>query len=249
MKMMLESVRVRLLLIPFAAAALTVGCGQTAMQSPTGPSSTSGSGTFLTDGSADLSVRASSAGEFGTLDKGGNGQGKHTGGDESDQGNGKKPEDAGDHGRSHEARVVGFVSANANGVLTVNGMSVSAGPGAVIRHGNRILTVADIHVGDHVEARGAMDGTTLVATEIKVQETDRDDDEEEPAGENTISGLSSTSGCPSLSFMVGTKQVNTNAGTIFENVTCAALANGAEVTIEGITQVDGSITATKVILQ
>ncbi len=72
------SVRMRLLLIPFAAAALTVGCGEgNVLQSPTGPSSTLGSGTSLTADDADgVVATAASTDEFGTLAKCGNGKGK-----------------------------------------------------------------------------------------------------------------------------------------------------------------------------
>jgi hypothetical protein len=85
--MTLEPVRLRLLLIGFAAAALTVGCGDgNALQSPTGPSDALASSTFLTGDSADGAATASTAGEFDTLDKGGKGNGNGNGGG---NGNGK----------------------------------------------------------------------------------------------------------------------------------------------------------------
>lgn len=113
------SVRTRLLLIPFAAAALTVGCGEgNVLQSPTGPSSTLGSGTSLSPDDADgVVATAASTDEFGTLAKGGNGKGNGNGnGGGSDEGesnsgpgNGHKPEaPGGGPGRSHEDRVVGL---------------------------------------------------------------------------------------------------------------------------------------------
>src|SRR5687767_3336961 len=131
------SVRKRLLLVPFAAAALTVGCGEGhVLQSPTGPSSTLASGTSLTaDDTEGVVATAASTGEFGTLAKGGNGKG---GGkkpdddgdvaDSSGPGNGNKPESpgGGGPGRSHEDRVVGFVSATTFDSLTVNGITVKA---------------------------------------------------------------------------------------------------------------------------
>jgi len=259
MKMTLGSVRLRLLLVPFAAAALTVGCGEgNILQSQTGPSGTLGSGASLTDDAAGGTATASSADTFGTLAKGGNpggkkpadadepGQGKKP--DDADgPGQGKKPEDAGNPGRSHEAKVVGFVSAKFGDTLTVNGITVVAGPGAVIRHGNRTLTMADIEVGDHLQARGTMEGTALVATEIKVQDTGNDnDDVDEAELKGPVSGLSSTALCPVVTFMIGTTKVTTSAATVFDDVTCATLANGAIVEVEGATQADGSILATKV---
>jgi hypothetical protein len=87
--------------------------------------------------------------------------------------------------------VVGFVSAKIGDTLMVNGVPVVAGPNAIIRHGNRQLTMADIEVGDHLQARGTIEGTTLVASEIKVQDTGNDNDDViEAEVEGTISGLS-----------------------------------------------------------
>src|SRR5688500_5756495 len=259
------SVRKRLLLIPFAAAALTVGCGEgQLLQSPTGPSGMSGSGTFLTD-DADSSVAtaAVSADDFGTLAKGGNGKGggKRPDDDDADTGNsgpgnGKPPENpGGGPGRSQEDRVVGFVTAEAGDTLTVNGITITAAPDAVIRHGHREMTMAEIGVGDHIVARGTLTGTTFVAIEIKVQNTNGEDDDDigEPIAplRGTISALTpvAPTGCPLVTFMIGTQLVKTTATTTFDDVTCAALANGALVEVTGTTAADGSITATKVELQ
>jgi hypothetical protein len=257
MKVTLELVRLRRLLTLFAAIALSVGCGEGKLQSLTGPSGTPGSTTFLTGDASDGTATASSTGAFDTLGKGGNGGGKEKDKDKSkdddpsgtpDDDAGKKPgDDDGGPGRSHEARVVGFVSAKAGDTLTVNGVAVVAGRDAVIRHGNRTLTMADIEVGDHIQARGAMEGTTLVATEIKVEDTGRDnDDVNEAEIEGTISGLSATTSCPVVTFTIGTTKVTTSAATVFDDVTCATLANNALVEVEGIRQPDGSILAKKV---
>jgi hypothetical protein len=261
------SVRMRLLLIPFAAAALTVGCGEgTVLQSPTGPSSTLGSGTSLTADDADgVVATAASTDEFGTLAKGGNGKGKGNGNggggsDDSDDsanrgpGNGNKPDGPGGPGRSHEDRVVGFVSATTFDSVTVNGITITAGTDAVIRHGNRRLTMGDIGVGDHLQARGTMTGTSLVAIEIKVQNTNGEDDDnvgDAATLRGAISGLSPTAGCPAtpLTFMIGTTKVTTSATTEFNDVACTALANGALVEVTGTVAADGSIAATKVEFQ
>ena len=255
--------RMRLLVIPFAAAVLTVGCGEgTVLQSPTGPSSTLGSGASLTADDADSVVAtAASTDEFGTLAKGGNGKGKGNGGDSDDSddnanrgpGNGNKPDGPGGPGRSHEDRVVGFVSATTFNSVTVNGITITAGPDAVIRHGNRSLTMGDIGVGDHLQARGTMTGTSLVAIEIKVQNTNGEDDDnvgDAATLKGAISGLSATAGCPTtpVTFMIGTTKVTTSATTVFDDVACTALANGALIEVTGTVAADG-IAATKVELQ
>lgn len=242
MTLTLESARLRLLLVTFAATALTVGCGGgNVLQSPTGPSGTVNSASSV---SSDTSS-ASSADVFDTLDKGGNPGGKKPG-EAGGSEHGKGPGDAGDHGRGHDDKVVGFVSAKFADTLTVNGTTVAGGPGVVIRHGNRTLTMADIQVGDHIQARGTMDGTTLVATEIKVEDTGNDNDETEAEIKGTVSAFSGTATCPAATFTVGTTKVTTSATTVFDDVTCATLANGAIVEVEGTTQADGSILASKV---
>ena len=245
----MPSVRMRLLLVPVAAASLAVGCGDGhVLQSPTGPSASTESSTLL---SADDVAAATSSDEYSALAKGGNGKG---GGQKPDDG---APSDSsgpgnGGPGRSHEQRVVGFVSANNGDTIVVNGTTIAAGLGAVIRHGNRTLTLADIAVGDHVQARGAMEGLTLVAVEIKVQDTGNDNEGPDPNAadiEGSISGLSAVSGCPVVTFMIGTTKITTSATTTFDDVTCAALTNGATVEVEGTKQLDGSILATAVELE
>jgi hypothetical protein len=246
--MMLESVRLRLLVVPFAAAALTVGCGEGTLQSPTGPSGVAGATTFSTAGEGDLAASAASAGEFRLLGKGGNGKGRGGGSANDDDDTTENPALTDGPGRSHQARVVGFVTGNSGDTLTVDGTSIVAGVDAVIRHGNRELTLADIEVGDHIQARGVLEGLTLVAEEIKVQDTGHDNDPTAGASEieGAISGISAVSGCPVVTFMIGTTQVTTSATTTFDDVTCATLANGALVEVEGARQADGSIVATRV---
>ena len=242
MRPTVESVRLQLLLMVVTAAVLAVGCGEgSVLESSTGPSSTLSASAALAD-DGDGVVMASSAGEADTLKKGGTGNG-----------NG----DGGGPGRSHEAKVVGFVSDKSGDTLTVRGTTVVAGSGALIRHGNRTLTMGDIHGGDHVQARGEMDGATLVAVEIKVQDTGRDndgdedddDDGDETELEGTISDLSSAGNCPAVTFMIGGRKVTTSASTTFDDVSCANLANNARVEVEGIKQADGSVLATRVELE
>jgi len=263
------SVRMRLLLVPFAAAALTVGCGEGhVLQSPTGPSGTAGSGTFLTADDADGTVvTAASTDEAGTLAKGGNGKGNGNGngngnsggGSDSDDnesnsgpGNGNKPDNGGGGpGRSHEDRVVGFVSATTVDSVTVNGVIIKVAPGAVIRHGNRSLTLDNIGVGDHLQARGTRTGDTLLAIEIKVQNTNGEDDDEgdDLEIEGAVAGFTGAASCPAATFTIGTTTIKTSAATVFDDVTCATLADGALVEVHGTRQADNSILATKVELQ
>jgi uncharacterized protein DUF5666 len=53
-------------------------------------------------------------------------------------------------------------------------------------------------------------------------------------------------GCPAVSFMVQGTRVNTNSATVFDDITCATLANGVQVEAEGQRQSDGSVLASRV---
>jgi hypothetical protein len=242
-----------LLLVPCAAAMLTLGCGQgNTLLSPTAPTGTIGSTALITDGTPDMATTASSGGDFTTLEKGGNGKDKGKGGGDSSESDSDESHQGVPGGPSHGDRgeLSGFVTAVTGDSLTVRGITVMVEDTTLIRHGNRILTIADIHVGDHVQARGILDGTTLVASEIKVEDTDHDDDDGEGNDEadvkGTVSGLTGT--CPSVTFNVSTTSVTTNSSTVFDGVTCEALT-GALVEVEGERQSNGSILATEVELE
>jgi hypothetical protein len=243
-------VRPRLLLVPCAAAILAIGCGQSSL-SPTGPSGVPGS-TALSTGD---SVLASTSDTFSALGRGGGGGGNNGGGGNGNgNGNGKggdeslQPEN-GSPGRSHQARVSGFVTSVGAGTLTADGVTIEVSAETVIRHGNDSLLLSDIEVGDHVQARGTMDGTTLEAIEIKVEDTDGpgedDDDDADARVQGTISGLTGTC-AGGLTFTIGTTSVTTNALTEFKNAGCSFLVNGATVAVKGTAQPNGSIVASRI---
>lgn len=228
------------LMVPSLVAVLTAACGQgSATLSPTGPTASPADSNL----SADVVTGVDSV---TTRFRGGKGKG----GGDSDENPGNGKPDAGEKENGKPENVFhgelsGFVTAVSGTALTVRGTSVTPTPDAVIRHGHRILLFSSIAIGDHVQARGMMTEGVLVASEIKVEQTSREGGD---AGEvhGVISGLSSTTGCPVLTFMVGTTTVQTSVATDFGNVTCSALANGAEVEAEGTRQPDGSILATTI---
>lgn len=260
-------------LVGLAAAALTVGCGSgNALYSPTAPTGAPGLTTLTADDGLAASASAAQESGFSTLGKGGGGTDGHGRDGDKDKekeaeraergkgGHAPDADDAAGHpGRSHEDKVEGFVSATSADTLTVRGVTVKIVPTTVIRHGHRVLTAAAIAVGDHVQARGTMnaDETVLTAMEIKVEDTgdDNDDDEdgEDAAGvalRGVVAGLTTgTTGCPNLTFTVGVVTVKTGSRTTFDDVTCAALANGNIVEVKGATQLDGSVLAATVELE
>jgi hypothetical protein len=242
----MQLVRRHLLLTTSVVVALTaLACGQgSATLSPTGPTASLGDTTVSADVTAD---RSSAAGveTSATLAKGGNDKGQEKQGDsdsEEEQKGSGKPE------KVRRGALSGFVTATNGTSLTVRGVTVTPAAGAVIRHGNTTLTLASIVVGDHVQARGTMNGGTLEASEIKVEHTGKGGDGDGEV-EGIVSGLTATTGCPVLTFKVGTTTVTTSAATDFDDVLCSQLANGAIVEVKGTRQADGSIVATKVELE
>lgn len=241
-----------------AAALMMVACGQTSpLSSPTAPTG-SLSGTLSAEGNGDLAAAASTGDTFSALKKGKPvvaDDDKHDDDKDKDKDKDERHDEGvggGNNGRGNGV-LSGFVSAVGTNALTVGGVNVVVNASTRIRHGNRTLTVGDIHVGDHVQVRGHRDGNNLVATEIKVEDTGNDNDEDEDDRvedlKGTVSGISAASGCPVLTFTLNTTPattVKTDVSTVFDDVTCATLANGAIVEVDGIRQADGSILAKKI---
>lgn len=134
-----------------------------------------------------------------------------------------------------------------------------------ITKGDTGLKPNDLTVGLRVHVRATRSGATLTATEIKAQSSnsgpssgsagnsgkggkDGDDDDEDD-DEFELSGVianAPTGACPAISFTVGTTTVKTSASTKFDDTTCASLAKGDSVSVEGAKQADGSLLAKEV---
>jgi hypothetical protein len=146
------------------------------------------------------------------------------------------------------------------GTKTVHGDSQTSFFG----DGNRADTFATLKNGARVEVKAAMMSGQIYAQRIHINggnsgaddgnddEGDGDDDngndhngsgDAEVAG--AIGGLSSTAGCPSISFTVSGTSVSTNSNTEFKGGACSTLKNGDKVKVEG-TRSSGGILATEV---
>jgi len=138
----------------------------------------------------------------------------------------------------------GLISAinTAARTIVVNGVTVSVPTTATIRHGDTNLSLANLAVGQRVHVKGTLSGSTVVATEVMLQNDNEKNDEAEAEG--TVSARSGT--CPAITFMLGTTKVTTNGSTQFKGATCAQIANGTKAEVSGTRQTDGSIVATKV---
>ncbi|MEQ1730504.1 MAG: DUF5666 domain-containing protein [Vicinamibacterales bacterium] len=147
---------------------------------------------------------------------------------------------------------------------------------ARITKGGTTLKPNDLAVGLRVHVRATKSGSALTATVVIVQNTDSgkggsgsggdsdddddvddddddvdddDDDEDDDANEAEVTGAvtgAPTTGCPVITFYVGTTKVTTTAATSFDDVTCSTLKAGDAVKVEGARQTDGSIVAEEV---
>lgn len=159
-----------------AGLVLSAGCGQeSASHTPTAPT-----------GLSDI-VRLTSADESGASTTASISDGSATPLKSANNGNKGKRGDDGDNDADkskseNEDKVSGFVTAVATDTIIVRGVTVKLTTDTIIRHGNRNLVIGDIHVGNHAQVRGTIDGTTLVASEVKVAPNgnhDGDDDEDD----------------------------------------------------------------------
>lgn len=123
----------------------------------------------------------------------------------------------------------------------------------VIRHGNRVLTVADLNPNDRVHVKAKRDGENLLAVEIKLQRGDEGDDDESSKVEieGTVAAISATS------ITVGNNQGSQTA-TIVEstvirkgnrNLTVADIPLGSRVHVKAQRAADGALVATEIKLQ
>lgn len=126
---------------------------------------------------------------------GGNGNGNSGGGNGNGNGNGQQPSVPPSQQlptnttptTTQRVELEGLISAKGAAGITVNGQLVLVPASAVIRHGNRMFTFADLHVGDRVHVKamrtttgtGATAVTTIEATEVKLQNPGGEDDDEE----------------------------------------------------------------------
>jgi uncharacterized protein DUF5666 len=123
----------------------------------------------------------------------------------------------------------------------------------VIRHGSKTVRFSDLKVGDHVQVRGTRDGSTVTASEIKVEqggqggdaEDDDDDDDHEAEVEGKVSGLSNS--CPGITFMIGNTKVTADQNTTYgRRSSCDAIKNDLKVEVEGSKRSDGSVLARRI---
>ena len=138
-----------------------------------------------------------------------------------------------------------ITSINAD-TLVVNGTTINVPADAVVRHGNQRLTFTDLKVGQRVEVHGTPSGSIVIASEVKLKDESRDDDNDdnEAKAEGAVGALAGS--CPSLTFTVNATTVSTDAATRFKEGTCSQVTNGVRVEVKGVRQPNSSIKAARV---
>ena len=122
----------------------------------------------------------------------------------------------------------------------------------------------DLHfVGTGVDAHLTLDGvadhaTVVITVRVNGNDAHLEDDHGAPTApgagqaqaevEGAINAGSLSGSCTAhtLSFLIGTTKIVTNASTVFRDGTCAGLKSGSRVEVKGTRQADGSVVAASV---
>src|SRR5262245_31671603 len=151
------------------------------------------------------------------------------------------------------ARITSIDSGNSS--FQAGNLTIKTTSSTVIRHGSKTVAFSDLKVGDHVQVRGTRDGSTVTATEIKVEQggqggdnegDDDDDNDHEAEVSGRVSGLlnSNSNSCPAIAFMIGNTKVTADQNTTYgNNTSCSAIKNDLKVEVKGTKQNDGSVLA------
>ena len=154
------------------------------------------------------------------------------------------------------ARITSIDSGNSS--VQAGNLTIKTTSSTVIRHGSKTVAFSDLKMGDHVQVRGTRDGSTVTASEIKVEQAgqggdadDDDDNEDNDQGaevEGRVSNLGSSS-CPGITFMIGSTKVTADQNTTYgKNTSCSAIKNDLKVDVKGTKQNDGSVLASRISL-
>jgi hypothetical protein len=131
--------------------------------------------------------------------------------------------------REIEGRVEAVPPSTAAGTFKVAGKTVTTTSATVFRHGDTVLTFADVLLGSRVHVKAAPSaGTTLSATEVNIQNVQT----QLPVELNgTISGFSGTASA--FAFDIAGRHILGNAATDFNgNSSFANMANGARAEVK-----------------
>lgn len=153
---------------------------------------------------------------------------------------------------ANEVEVTARITAAGAGTITLGSLNLTiAVPAtAVITRGATAKSVADLVVGLLVEVKAVRSGTIVTATRVNIE------DETPGTGTGVVTSedleLTGTLAarpagtCPAVTFTLGGTTVTTTAATQFDDLTCASLAVGDALRVEGVRQANGSVLASEV---
>ena len=155
---------------------------------------------------------------------------------------------------ANEVEVTARITAAGAGTITLGSLNLTIAVPAttVITRGATAKTVADLTVGLLVEVKAVRSGTIVTATRVNIE------DETPGSGTGTevetgedleLTGTLTArpaGTCPAVTFTLGGTTVTTTAATRFDDLTCASLAAGDALRVEGVRQANGSVLASEV---
>jgi hypothetical protein len=151
-----------------------------------------------------------------------------------------------DDGQDSSASIHGTLNAMSGAkpalVLTVGTTTVRTSASTEVKRRGDVQTLDALKVGQslHVVGVRQSDGS-LDARKIEIND-DATGGEFEIEG--SVGGLKGA--CPTVQFSVNGFSVTTSAATVFEGGACSSLKSGDKVTVKGLKQADGSVSATSV---
>lgn len=134
-------------------------------------------------------------------------------------------------------------------------LTVGINESTIIRHGDRVLTFADLNPGDRVHVKATRDGEILTAVEIKLQRGSEEGDDNDHSTKVEIEGL--VDAISPTSITVHNNQ-GTQTATIVEStvirhghrtLTTADIKPGDRVHVKAQRAADGTLVATEIMLQ
>jgi hypothetical protein len=136
-------------------------------------------------------------------------------------------------------------------VLQVGTASVVVPSSASITSRGNTLAFSDLKVGQSVEIHGTMQGSTVTADRVNIEDNvepaPRPEPQPEPQEDEFTGSITALGGgCPALTMTVAGRSVVTNSATEFKKTSCAAIAMGNSVQVKGTAQAGGSILASRV---
>jgi hypothetical protein len=157
-------------------------------------------------------------------------------------GGGSLPPGQQDDSASIEGTLTSIGGSVPNLTLVVAGVTVRTSASTDVQRRGDKQDLSTIKLGQTLHVVGVRQSNgSIDARQIQIKD-DATGGEFEIQG--SVGGLKGS--CPSVTFGVNGYSVATNGSTTFSGVTCATLKNGDKVTVNGVTQSNGSVLATTV---